>query len=72
MYAVSCMQPLRHLKANKNHEDCTGVILTQLLAAGQLTCSPNKSNPRDLDISIEYSFKGKNSSAKGKQEYRMR
>ena len=40
--------------------------------AGQLTCSPNKSNPRDLDITIEYSFKGKNSSAQGKQEYRMR
>lgn len=41
-------------------------------AAGQLTCAPNKSNPRDLDISIEYSFKGKNSSASAKQEYRMR
>ena len=42
------------------------------LRAGQLTCSPNKSNPRDLDITIEYSFKGKNSTAQGRQEYRMR
>ncbi|CAL5229652.1 g13017 [Coccomyxa viridis] len=46
---------------------CQGEVIT-----GQLTCSPNKSNPRDLDISIEYSFKGKNSSAQGRQEYRMR
>lgn len=69
---MRCMQPLRLLKAYKLHEGWTEDELTQLLAAGQLTCSPNKSNPRDLDISIEYSFKGKNSSAKGKQEYRMR
>ena len=48
------------------------VTVLRFSCAGQLTCSPNKSNPRDLDIVIEYSFKGKNSSAQGRQEYRMR
>ena len=39
---------------------------------GVLTCVPNASNPRDLDISIEYNFDGENSHVHTTQEYRMR
>jgi type I protein arginine methyltransferase len=39
----------------------------------RLTCAPNASNPRDLDISLEYSVDGKRCSlAERKQSYRMR
>jgi len=38
---------------------------------GQLTCSPNDRNPRDLDITIDYEFQGAQMSAKEKNEYRM-
>ncbi len=43
-----------------------------LLHAGQLSCAPNTKNPRDLDISLAYNFKGKKGSWSGKQDYRMR
>ncbi|KAI1298192.1 type I protein arginine N-methyltransferase Rmt1 [Mortierella claussenii] len=38
---------------------------------GELTCSPNARNPRDLDIIIDYEFNGKQMSVKEKNEYRM-
>lgn len=39
---------------------------------GSLSCAPNQSNPRDLDLSLNYSFKGKNGSCSASQTYRMR
>ena len=39
---------------------------------GVLTCTPNSKNPRDLDISIDYKFEGKDSQCEFTQEYRMR
>eukprot|EP00898_Chlorokybus_atmophyticus_P001905 jgi/Chlat1/2715/Chrsp180S02865 len=40
--------------------------------SGTLQCLPNAKNPRDLDIAISYNFKGKRSSYKRTQQYRMR
>ena len=40
--------------------------------AGTLSCAPNASNPRDLDLSMTYTFKGKNATCQGSQKYRMR
>ena len=38
-----------------------------------ITCAPNDRNRRDLDITINYDFDGKNSDAvHGEQVYRMR
>ncbi|KAG0205012.1 type I protein arginine N-methyltransferase Rmt1 [Mortierella sp. NVP41] len=39
--------------------------------SGELTCSPNARNPRDLDIIIDYEFNGQEMSVKEKNEYRM-
>lgn len=39
---------------------------------GVLKCSPNKKNPRDLDIIMKYNFNGKNMQASRTQQYRMR
>lgn len=39
---------------------------------GLLECKPNDKNPRDLDISISYSFEGKHGECKRTQAYRMR
>ncbi|KAF9342332.1 hypothetical protein BGX26_007777 [Mortierella sp. AD094] len=39
--------------------------------SGELTCSPNSRNPRDLDIVIDFEFNGKQMSLKEKNEYRM-
>ncbi len=39
---------------------------------GTLACRPNAKNPRDLDINISYSWKGKHGEAARSQEYRMR
>eukprot|EP01114_Cavostelium_apophysatum_P007326 TRINITY_DN19412_c0_g1_i1.p1 TRINITY_DN19412_c0_g1~~TRINITY_DN19412_c0_g1_i1.p1 ORF type:complete len:345 (-),score=97.71 TRINITY_DN19412_c0_g1_i1:61-1095(-) len=39
---------------------------------GEFTLKPNAKNPRDLDIVIEYSFKGEYQSIHGKQEYFLR
>lgn len=38
---------------------------------GELTCSPNARNPRDLDIVIDFDFKGQQMSLQEKNEYRM-
>lgn len=37
-----------------------------------LTCAPNKGNPRDLDISIDYAYDCTSGSPSAKQEYRLR
>eukprot|EP00899_Mesostigma_viride_P023083 jgi/Mesvir1/395/Mv11286-RA.1 len=39
---------------------------------GTIKCSPNATNPRDLDITIEYNFKGKRCNVSRVQHYRMR
>ncbi|KAG1673770.1 hypothetical protein FOA52_002339 [Chlamydomonas sp. UWO 241] len=39
---------------------------------GELTCAPNDKNPRDLDIEIEYEFKGSHQHVATKQGFRMR
>ena len=39
---------------------------------GNITCTPNAKNPRDLDFLIEYEFNGEIMSAKGSQSYKMR
>lgn len=39
---------------------------------GVLKCVPNQKNPRDLDLSIAYDFKGKHMTAQRTQQYRMR
>ncbi|BDA44833.1 probable protein arginine N-methyltransferase 1 [Coccomyxa sp. Obi] len=46
---------------------CEGEVIT-----GSMSCTPNVSNPRDLDLSLTYSFKGKNGSCSATQSYRMR
>ncbi|GLC35726.1 Protein arginine N-methyltransferase 1 [Pleodorina starrii] len=46
---------------------CKGETIT-----GVLHCKPNDKNPRDLDIQIEYEFKGERGEAKNTQSYRMR
>ncbi|KAJ2714095.1 Nuclear SAM-dependent mono-and asymmetric methyltransferase [Coemansia spiralis] len=38
---------------------------------GTIACAPNTENPRDLDISIDYQFEGKEESAQERLEYRM-
>ncbi|KAK3826135.1 MAG: S-adenosyl-L-methionine-dependent methyltransferase, partial [Benniella sp.] len=38
---------------------------------GELTCSPNARNPRDLDIVISFDFQGQQMSLEEKNEYRM-
>lgn len=42
------------------------------LIAGTLRCGPNAKNPRDLDISLDYSFSGKHMACHDSQEFRMR
>ena len=39
---------------------------------GTLECVPNKKNRRDLDIVIDYEFKGKNMESSDRLVYRMR
>jgi protein arginine N-methyltransferase 1 len=46
---------------------CEGEALT-----GTMSVSQNKKNPRDLDVTVQYSFNGKRSSASRTQHYRMR
>jgi type I protein arginine methyltransferase len=46
---------------------CQGEAIT-----GTLSCTPNEKNPRDLDISIAYNFKGVHGSFAREQSYRMR
>ena len=38
---------------------------------GQLMCAPNGNNPRDLDIQIDYEWKGAEDEAKEHLEYKM-
>jgi protein arginine N-methyltransferase 1 len=40
--------------------------------SGEVSCKPNAKNPRDLDISLAYSFEGKHGEAHRTQQYRMR
>ena len=49
-----------------------GQSLCPLDRAGVLTCKPNQKNPRDLDITLDYEFTGKNSSCSRTQSFRMR
>jgi protein arginine N-methyltransferase 1 len=42
------------------------------MLTGVLTCKPNGKNPRDLDITIEYHFKGAHGEVDRVQHYRMR
>jgi protein arginine N-methyltransferase 1 len=46
---------------------CEGEALT-----GTLSVSQNKKNPRDLDVTVQYSFSGKRSQASRTQHFRMR
>ena len=39
---------------------------------GVLACRPNKKNPRDLDIAVEYNFKGRHTDAENLLRYRLR
>lgn len=39
---------------------------------GMLACRPNKKNPRDLDIAVEYNFRGRLTSATNLLRYRLR
>lgn len=39
---------------------------------GEVSCAPNSKNPRDLDIAVSYSLKGRKGNWEGQQEYRMR
>lgn len=39
---------------------------------GTLACRPNRKNPRDLDIAVEYKFTGRHSEAKNLLRYRLR
>lgn len=39
---------------------------------GVLACRPNRKNPRDLDIAVEYEFKGRHSETKSLLRYRLR
>lgn len=46
---------------------CCGLCFRQVCEgetiSGVLSCKPNASNPRDLDISLEYHFEGKHCEA---------
>jgi protein arginine N-methyltransferase 1 len=52
-------------------EDILSIRQNEVIT-GTLTCKPNQKNPRDLDIGIEYDFKGSNMQASGSQKYNMR
>jgi len=39
---------------------------------GEFSCKPGEKNPRDLDITIKYSFKGQHMSVDGDQRYMLR
>lgn len=42
------------------------------IVEGMLACRPNKKNPRDLDIAVEYVFRGRLTSASSLLRYRLR
>ncbi|CAN1340713.1 Protein arginine N-methyltransferase 1.1 [Linum perenne] len=46
---------------------CEGEVLT-----GSMTISPNKKNPRDVDIMVKYALNGKRCSVSRSQHFRMR
>lgn len=78
----ACHKPLRfstgpesrptHWKQTVFYLDEALVIKKGETVRGAFTCRPNASNPRDLDIEIEYELDGEVCKVKRKQEYRMR
>lgn len=66
-------------KARYTHWKQTVFYLTDVLSirqgeviTGNLACKPNAKNPRDLDITVDYDFKGQNMESKAKCYYNMR
>ena len=68
----------RHIPLSERYEG-TAAVSVQLVVCkrrmhrtGVLSCKPNAKNPRDLDITLEYEFAGKNSRFTRTQAFRMR
>lgn len=66
-------------KSRYTHWKQTVFYLTDVLSirqgetiTGNLACKPNAKNPRDLDITIDYDFRGQNMESKAKCFYNMR
>jgi len=66
-------------KSRYTHWKQTVFYLTDVLSirqgetiTGNVACKPNVKNPRDLDITIDYDFKGANMDSKAKCYYNMR
>lgn len=61
-----------HWKQTVFYLEDTLIVNQGEVVEGVLKCSPNKKNPRDLDIIMTYNFRGKNMQASRTQQYRMR
>lgn len=61
-----------HWKQTVFYLEDTLIVNQGEVVEGVLKCSPNKKNPRDLDIKMTYNFRGKNMQASRTQQYRMR
>ena len=72
IYASCCRARHTHWKQTVFYLEDTLIVQQGEVIEGVLKCTPNKKNPRDLDLSITYSFQGKHMSANRTQQYRMR
>jgi protein arginine N-methyltransferase 1 len=61
-----------HWKQTVFYLDDVITICAGETVSGTLTCKPNVRNPRDLDITLSYTFEGQHCAAKRTQLYRMR
>jgi len=79
---TQCHKPLSFTtspEARNTHWKQTVFYLTDVLTInkgesvkGMIKCVPNAKNPRDLDIDLEYDFRGKKMSCHSSQQFKMR
>jgi len=60
-----------HWKQTVFYIDDTLTVKNKEVIKGKITCKPNQKNPRDLDISISYTFQGELSNSQGSYEFHM-
>eukprot|EP00884_Botryococcus_braunii_P021362 jgi/Botrbrau1/790/Bobra.0181s0043.1 len=71
-FSTGPTQKLTHWKQTVFYMEEVLTVEQGEVIEGELTCKANAKNPRDLDITIAYSFNGRICSCTAKQEYRMR
>ncbi|KAG0295433.1 type I protein arginine N-methyltransferase Rmt1 [Dissophora globulifera] len=70
-FSTSPYDQYTHWKQTVFYTQKTLTIEKGETVTGELTCSPNARNPRDLDVVIDYEFNGSGMSVKESNEYRM-